>query len=396
MVRPIEPPRSAPVAESPAASPTGVVATDPIQDQRWLDFVSNHPDALVYHHPLWLRALHAEYGQELIGLMNLDAAGNCTGVLPLVRTRGLPLGFGGDVAGKRLSSLPRTPVAGPLVRDAAAAKALVHSAVAMARHEPGTRLQIKVAAPMESLDEPALVSTRWRESFVVEVPPRDQPLRFGPSRNHGRIRWAVAKSEREGVRVREAATDADLVSWYRLYLDTMRWHLVPARSLRFFRVLFELARPAGLARLLLAEVETPSGTQAIAGSIFLSFGATVFYAFNGRRQSALPLRPNDAILWHAIHRAQGDGFARFDLGEVSHGHIGLAEFKSKWAATSSWLHRYSFPSERGDAQADAGTDPGADAASDAPGLVRRLARAGWRRMPLAATALIGERVYSYL
>src|ERR1700704_6562978 len=90
-----------------------VVDIDPVQDPRWERFVVNHPDGLIYHHPAWLSVLQREFGQGLACLACEDEAGSLHGILPLSWTRGLPL-VPSVRTGRRLSSLPRTPVAGPL------------------------------------------------------------------------------------------------------------------------------------------------------------------------------------------------------------------------------------------------------------------------------------------
>ena len=81
----------------------------------------------------------------------------------------------------------------------------------------------------------------------------------------------------------------------------------------------------------------------LAGSIVLGFGRTAFYAFNGRLRSALALRPNEVLQWEAIHDACRRGFERYDLGEVTGGNEGLAEFKRKWGADEVQMHRYYHP-----------------------------------------------------
>src|SRR5262249_49914574 len=146
------------------------------------------------------------------------------------------------------------------------------------------------------------------------------------------------KAARLGVRVRPAETERELRGWYELYLDTMRWFVVPPRPYRFFELAWEHLRPQGLLRLLFAG-RTEGGTATLGGgSLFLMFGQTVFYAFNGRRREELALRPNDALQWQAIHDACTAGFRRYDLGEVTHDRRGLADFKGKWGAEPRHLY----------------------------------------------------------
>lgn len=363
-----------------------VVAVTPEADARWSAFVLNHPDGLVYHHPAWLQVLQTEYQREAIGLICEDESGAVCGVLPLCYTQGLPFRRHGHITGRRLSSLPRTPVAGPLTTDSRATAALVQAALELTRHMPATRLELKLWGAQ--VDELATgVSTApWRQTYLLELPDKPEQVRFGNARNHSRIKWSINKAAKMGVRVRAAETESDLQIWYMLYLETVQRHAMPARSYRFFRACWDLLRPLGMLRLLLAEQHDGPARRLLAGSLFLTAGRTWLYAFNGSRRSDLALRPNDAIQWEAIHAACREGYHAYDFGEVADANESLAEFKGKWGAEPRQLHRcYSPP-----AAAEA-TDP-LDRQSGPRQLVNRL----WRRLPLPVVARVGDWFYSYL
>ena len=351
---------------------------EPGSDPRWDEFVAGHPDGHVYLHSKWLRCLAAEYERPLIALCT-EEGGALTGLLPLIATRGMPLHRGSATVGARLSSLPRTPLAGPLTRDRAAAAALLEAALERAGDR---RLQIKrEAADLDGLVE-GVGGAPWRSSYVLDLPGDEAELRFGNSRNHGRIKWAVNKAHKEGVCVRVAEDLADVHAWYPLYVGTMREVLVPPRPLRLFEAMWRHLAPDGLMRLYVAE---QSGRM-LAGSVVLGLGRTSFYAFNGRRRDALSLRPNEVLQWEAIHDACRRGFARYDLGEVTPGDAGLAEFKRKWGADEVILHRYHHPPP----------DPRTEDAGGDDGVARRAAASLWQRLPLAATRLAGDLAYRWL
>lgn len=363
-----------------------VVDVRPYEDERWLSFVRQHPDALVYHHPAWLEALEREFPGRAAHLACEDGDGQVRGVLPLAWTRGLPLGLGGHLGAPRLSSLPRTPLAGPLGTDRAALGALLRAAARRTTARRGTRLQVKVGEP--SLDGlvDGLVGTPWRRTYGLRLPDKPEEVRFGDSRNHGRIKWAVRKAGRHGVGTRLAETSADLRAWYELYLDTMRDNFVPARPFRFFAALWDLLRPAGLLWLLLAEQRAGGRSSIIAGSVILLHGGTAFYAFSGRSRSHLDLRPNEVIQWQAVHDACRAGLRHYDLGEVPRGNASLRRFKEKWAQEARPLYRYYLPAVAPESEGD----------DEKHGVGRRQLEAAWRMVPLRATAALGDRMYAFL
>ena len=366
-------------AASGAASEAGrVVETDPFTDSRWESFVAGHPDAILYQHPGWLEVLQSAYGYELVPLAYEEPSGELGGVLPLLRTRGL-------FTGRRLSSLPHTPVAGPLASSDGAMEGLLSAAVDRVRADGRTRLQLKVGEQRLDGLVQGLSGVPGEPSYVLDLPDDPERLRFGNARNHGRIKWAVNKAGRLHVTARRAETEDDLAAWYTLYLETMREHAVPPRPYRFFACAWRTLAPRGHIRLLLAEQTEGSSTRLLAGSLFLLFGSTVFYAFTGGARKHLWLRPNDLIQWHAIHDAAVEGFGRFDFGEVGRDDAGLADFKSKWGAVARPLYRYYYP---------AGGVDGSFAGGRLESL-RRPAMTAWRRLPLRVTAVGGAWIYRY-
>jgi CelD/BcsL family acetyltransferase involved in cellulose biosynthesis len=364
-----------------------VAETNPRTDPRWESFVVEHPNGSIYHHPAWLEALEREYGQKGVYIVCEDAAGQVLAILPMLYTRGLPFGLGRPLAGRRLSSLPRTPVAGPLSIDSRATVALLQEAVQRASRNPGVQLQIKTQGrELDGLID-GVVCTPWRLSYVLQLAAISEgSFRVADSDHRYNIKKAINKATRLGVHVRPAETLADLRGWYVLYLDTMRRNFVPARPYRFFAALWELLRPQGMMQLLLAEQQKVGGSRIIAGTIFLRLGRTVSCAFNGSRPRDLLLRPNDIIYWEAINDACRRGFQFFDFGEVAEGRPELARYKSKWGAEPVRLYRYYHPAPR---DLEIGV-------VESGGYAKLLIQAVWRRFPLAATAWLGDRIYARL
>jgi len=352
--------------------------------------VVEHPNGSIYHHPAWLGALEREYGQKGVYFVCEDATGQVLAILPMVYTRGLPFNLGRrlrPLIGRRFSSLPRTPVAGPLSRDSQATVAVLQEAVQQVSRNPGVQLQIKTQGrELDGLVD-GIVCTPWRLSYLLHLPVSSEgPFRISNRDSRASVKRAINKATRLGVYTRPAETEAELSAWYGLYLETMQYHAVPPRPYRFFVALWELLKPRGMMQLLLAERQTVRSQRIIAGSIFLRFGRTVSYAFGGSRRGDLSLRPNDVIQWQAINEACRSGFRFFDFGEVPEGHDDLARFKSKWGSEPLRLYRYYYP---------ACTDL-ENGSVEFGGYLELLKKTVWRRLPLTATAWLGDRLYKYL
>lgn len=363
------------VATPAPPSELRVVTLDPISDYaRWEGFLRSHADAHLYHHPSWLQVLARSFGYEGATLAVEEGERRIAALLPLVLARN-----------RRdrilLSSLPHTLRAGPLVRNDEALMALLDAAVQLVSGNRG-RLVLKVNSTFPGHSAADFIRVPRDATFIRALPAQADELRFGDSRNHGAIARGVRKAEREGMEIREATSVMDVHAWYRLYLEAMRTHAVPPRPLRFFVAAWESLAELGMMRLLLAEKMQFGHRSLLAGSIFFMFHDTVFYAFNGRIDSALPLRANDVILWHAIDAAWRDGFRLFDFGDVSESQRGLASYKMKWGAVATPLYRYHYPRL---ALRDRVLRPESGA--------HKLAGITWHRLPLRATVLIGELLY---
>lgn len=345
------------------------------EDRRWTDFISSQPQAFVYHHPLWTLVIKQAYGHRNATLAAETPDAKIVGVLPLMRTWGISTGV-------RFASLPHTPVAGPLAAAPEIAFELISAAIQLAASIPGAALQLKTMSILPAAVAP-LKTVGWESTFTLQIPAPGEEIRFGDSRHHQRVLWSVRRGERLGCQVVEAQSVAELQQWYQLYLHTMQPKVVPPRPFRFFLAAWNLFRPAGLMRLLLAR---DGSKEIIAGALLFTFGETVFYAFNGRRENQLSLRPNDLLQWRAIHDAQAAGHRFYDFGEVAADDEGLADFKRKWGARPRQLWRHYYPAQR---------EPETSRLlqNDA---IQRLLSATWRSLPVKATGVLGGWIYSYL
>jgi hypothetical protein len=364
-----------------------VETVDPLRDSRWDTYVCSHPNSLFYHRSGWLAALTAECPTDVHGLVCVDGSGTVQGVLALVETRGLPLGLGGAALGRRLSSLPRTPVAGPLTGSHDCASALVTAAIELAS-DRRARLQLKM--PTRALDgiSEGLVGTPWRESHVVPLPATVEELRFGDGRHHATIMRGIRKAQRAGLTVRTARDEPDLRRWYRLYLETCRYRAQPARGYAFFSGLWRAFRESNLVTLLVAERAELGSREMVAGYLLLTSRDRLIYAFAGGTRRALPSRPNELLHWEAMRAAIQAGLALYDMGEVGDDNEGLSRYKAKWGGTTERSYRYHLPAIP-DATGNYRIGPRFPRA-------RSVALAAWRQLPLDVTAFIGERVYRRL
>lgn len=349
---------------------------DPLADARFDHFVRDHRHATVYHLPAWARLLSKIYSDEPVYLAAEDPEGNISGVLPLVLTRGM-------VSGARMNSLPLEGVAGPLASSREDEAALVAAACELTRQAGAAQLQFRsTSRGYECLTKSLQVAT-GKPNWVIALPADPEDLR---ARWPGNLRRDVQRAESTGLTVRQGSTAADLRSFYRMYLETMRKHLAVPRSLRHLELARNLLAPSGIHRLFLVERQ---GVP-VAGGIFHAFGTTVECVYTASDSQSLDLRPNHALYACVLRWAIEQEFRYFDWGGCSTS--SLEAFKRRWGAEPVAVHHYAY-SPNGDV---AGVERLHRLRSRVQGEDPPLLARVWRGTPLPLTRLAGRLVYRYL
>jgi hypothetical protein len=369
------------VAASLAGSgAAAAVPIDPVADARWDAFVRAHPDAGPYHLGAWAEILRAAYGDRPAYLALLSPAGEVIGGLPLMRTRGV-------VTGSRMRSLPVVPPAGPLASSDDGVRALLEAACRLA-DDAGSRVWTLHArgGGYEEL-VPELRPVPKYPTFVLDLPPDLDELRRGWKKTSNNLWRSLRKADRAGVTVREGRSEADLRTFYDLYLRTMRRRTTLPRPYRQLREDRRLLGPDGTFRLFVAEHDG----DVVSAGLYHAFGDAVDLLYNGSDDARLDVRPNHALYWHVIEWAAQAGYRHMDFGYGRSG-SSLARFKEQWSAREVPEYRYDYVPGSGGGAAPAAAGGRALEGRGRSGPVERV----WPRLPLRATRAAGALAYRWL
>ena len=351
-------------------------------DKQWDAFVKQHPEGTIFHLTDYLSCLQSESGEELYKIACVDDSNNIVGIFPLLSTKGFPFKIGGLVGSSRLSSLPRTPTGGPLASSSRIMINLLDESIKIQNQNPTKTLQIKSFSDNIEIHFKNLYKVHWRDSYITNLPKDpNSEIKFGDASNHSTIKRCIKKAIKNGLTTRYTEDKKDLKYWFGLYLDTMKHHVTPARSLNYFENLWERLIPQGYMKLIIAE----QNDKILAGSLLFYFKDTVIYAFNGSDRNYFEFRPNDLLHWTAIEDAIKQNYRYYDLGEVSKNNDGLAKYKKKWGAEIVPIYHYYYP------QPDKLKFDDID-----EGAATKMKKTLWNILPLKVTAQIGKWVYSRL
>lgn len=277
-----------------------------LEDPRWTRFVDAHADATPFHLPAWALFLSECYGFPSFAAVVLSGREVVAGI-PVAAVRR-----------RRWVSLPFTDACGPLGDSE-----LLVTALEGGRGASG--VEVRAALPGVPGHVVAVGHTLALEANFPDV-----FARFHKSQVQRNIR----RAEREGVEVRIATTEDDLVeTFYGLHLRTRRRLGAPVQRKRYFSLLWRRVLDPGGGYVLLAR---HAGVP-VAGAVFLTAGRTVVYKYGASDERSWKLRPNHALFNAAIAKSCTENRAMFDFGRTDLGDEGLCAFKRGWGAVEREL-----------------------------------------------------------
>jgi hypothetical protein len=345
------------VAARPAVRELG-----PADAGGWTEFLRSHPDANLYHTPLWRDVLTGVFRHQSLYLA-AEVDGRISGILPLFLVRA-------PLLGSKMISLPYDIGAGgPLAADAASERCLVERAMAIARQEKVKWLELRCGSPRDFLEplgfqksEPVLISEMLLGS--------EEQVWLRAEKDH---RKAVQKAANRGIEVREAITLEQFREFERVQLQVFRDFGTPPYGSNYFPALWRRLLPGGHVKMLLAYLDG----RCVGGLVLFGWGRNMISKFAACLPEAVPLRAYAALYWRAIQLAIQLGFERLSWGTSSRDQTGLIEFKERWGATTRPAVLYSLPIR--------GAAPDISKYYDSTGLERRL----WRKLPIPMTQFGG-------
>jgi CelD/BcsL family acetyltransferase involved in cellulose biosynthesis len=297
---------------------------DPHADARWSAFADAHPDALIFHHPLWMKVLERAYGYRQASLACF-AGDEITGILPLLEIRS-------RLTGCRAVSLPFSDYSALLVRTPAAGESIVARAAELRALRRWKYVEIRGASPRGAVSA---------EYALHRVRLQPDPQLLFKTFEKKRTQYTLKKFEKTGVLV-ERRTDAEaMAAFMRLNYRTRQKHGIPPQPDRFFNLFHEHLIAGGLGFISIATIEG----KAIAASVFLHYKDMIYHKFNASDETYLHLSANPGILWDAIRWGCEQGYRVVDLGRSDLDGEGLIKYKRGWGAEESALQYHRMPDE---------------------------------------------------
>lgn len=147
-----------------------------------------------------------------------------------------------------------------------------------------------------------------------------------------RVRGAVRKAKKSGVKVTNTDTDEDLSTFYEIYLMTLKRLGGTPKPRKLMKTLLE----RDIAKLAIAKYNN----TIIAGLLYLHYNHTVTLWCEASLPEYLQYRPNNAIFHHIITWACENRYKSLDFGASPPGNEGLVAHKEQYRAKRTDFYSY--------------------------------------------------------
>ncbi len=342
--------------------PIAVREIDDNERAAWDAYVDSHPCASLYHRYCWRDVVVRSFGHATTYLLAQGADGKICGVLPLIRLRSKLFG---DFA----VSMPFFNYGGPLADSDDAVRALLDAAAHYARTAGLKHLEIRSTRALN--DWPCRTD---KVSMIRRLPAAADTL---DQELGAKVRAQIKRGQQENPQIVIGGVEL-LDDFYRVFAINMRDLGTPVYGKQFFRNI--LITLAGSAHLVVVKLRG----KAVAAAFLLGHRDLMEIPWASTLRSVNALNMNmvmyRAVLGFCIER----GFHFFDFGRSTQG-AGTYQFKKQWGA-EPLQHYWHYWLAAGGALPEL--------KPDSPKF--RLLIAGWQRLPVALSRLIGPHIVKYL
>jgi CelD/BcsL family acetyltransferase involved in cellulose biosynthesis len=292
----------------------------------WADRLS-YDDRLIFHTEPWLRFVAESQRAEPLLATVTDGetvVGHFTGLL--TKRYGLRI-LGSPMAGWTTSYLGFNLAPGAERRAALAAL-------------PAFAFDDRACAHLEIRDRGLAESDlgglglRWdtAPTAVIDLTPPEDAL-FGAMASA--CRRNIRKAAKSGITIEEVTDDPEFAAeFYEQLRDVFaKQNLVPTYSIERVRSLIRNLAPAG--RVLRLRARDADG-RCVATAILPWYHRTMYFWGGASYREHQHLRPNEALIWHALRWARERGLTEFDFvgGNAYKAKYGTTEVPVPWARRS--------------------------------------------------------------
>ncbi len=291
-----------------------------VDDSRWVDFISKHPEANIFHHPAWINMLADCYGYVPFLLAVIDEDNQITAGLPYMEISSWN-------KGRKAVALPFSDFVQPLGKDESSILMLIKELQSIKQENKWLKADIHWSL----LQHECVYHYKTVIRHLIYLKPEAEYVLQNCRDSVVRM---IRKAEKEGLSVHQGRSWNDVRTYYDLHLQTRKRLGTPVQPLRFFKSLWEhlISKDLGFCMLCY------KNSELVAGATFLHWNKVFTYKCGASDPAFWHFRPNNLLFWHAIRWGCENNFKIFDWGKTDPDNKGLCQFKRGWGSEEQVLH----------------------------------------------------------
>ncbi len=308
-----------------------LILIDPLADNRWDNYIHQHPRGSVYHHSCWYLLIRKTFKRaQPHYLASVDRHGNLLGVLPGFISANI-------FSWRSLVCLPLATYCDPLFSSEQALDAGLNQLVFGPYATRFEAIELHACRYYPVLSELQFQNHR---QYVTHFLPIDKaPEALKKLFHKTSVQQRIKRAERFNLQLEISHHMEGIKIFHHLHVLNRQRVGLPPLPRRFFQHMFEILYPAGQLSLLLVKF----GDRYISAMIMLKFKQCAYAEYLATDPAYLRYHPNHFLWWNAIKFSHEEGHTLLDFGRSSVHTRGLIDFKSRWGAAEKQLWYYYYP-----------------------------------------------------
>ncbi len=293
-----------------------------VKENEWKKFLARYKGATIYHTPEWKTFLEKTFSYKSYYLFAEDESMEVVGLFPLFYVKS-------KLTRNRFCSVPFSHICGPIGNEDILSD-LINEVINLNKDFNNNFLEIRDYVAFTGFQYLNIFSTH-----ILELSPNIEEVWKKLSK--GSVRWAIKKSQKLGISIKNTKNVEDLKVFYELNCMTKQKIGVPSHHWKFFKNLFNFLNKN--VTLYIAKYKE----EIIGGGIMLYFKDTVYYGYGAANPRYLKFHPYNAFIWKSIEDACLKKYKYFDFGRTSYDNLGLFNFKKRWGTMEKKLYYSYYP-----------------------------------------------------
>lgn len=275
----------------------------------WDEYVTNHPQASIYHASRWGALILNSFNHKTFFLA-VETPKGLSGVLPLVFMKS-------KIFGKNLVSMPYFNYGGLLADENSAAEQLIAASLTLKKELRADYIELRQISQV-----PGGWPAKSHKVIMLLALPPDPDTLWQSFKT--KLRTRVRRAEKEGFTVHSGQQDL-LNDFYEVFAENMRDLGTPVYPRQFFHAILDKFPENSHI------VVVRSGNQSIAAGFLISHRNKMEVPWASSLRRFNHLSPNMLLYWNMLKHSITKGFQVFDFGRSTRD-SGTFSFKEQWGA----------------------------------------------------------------